>query len=61
MKDWLFFGRGDCDLVEVLAWRIGVRQAIESIEAARLRDCTAKHVAWLEIEIAKQSALRITT
>ena len=61
MNDWLFFEDRNCDLVDILQWRIGVRQAVESIDAARLRECCAKHVAWMESEIAKQSALKPTT
>ena len=61
MNDWLFFGAGNCDLVDILQWRICVRKAVESIDAARLRECCQRHVAWMESEIAKQSALKPTT
>ena len=61
MSDWLFFGDRNCDLVDVLQWRISVRQAVESLDTARLRECCAKHIAWMEREIAKQSALKPTT
>jgi hypothetical protein len=52
MKGWQFFGNpSDCgDVVEMLRWRIAIRQAEASIFERRLRDCELVHVAWMESE-----------
>ena len=50
MKDWIFLGNPqDCgNLVDLLIWQIQIKAAQISLTEARLRDCAAKHVAWLE-------------
>lgn len=62
MSNWLFFGSSDDrDLVDTLEWRLAMRKLESSIMESKMRDCAAKHVAWLESEISRQSGLQIQT
>jgi hypothetical protein len=62
MSGWLFFGAGGSEgreLVDTLAWRAAMRKLEASILEAKMRDCAAGHIAWLESEISRQSALNL--
>ena len=47
MSTWIFFGEGR-ELVETLAWTLGIAKLEATKHDQRLRRCCQEHAAWLE-------------